>query len=58
MHKIAKATWQCGDPGLQFDTTINKWHTSKNTAPHQRLESVLASTCSWITRRATWLAST
>jgi ribonucleoside-diphosphate reductase alpha chain len=22
----------CGDPGLQFDTTINKWHTSKNTA--------------------------
>jgi ribonucleoside-diphosphate reductase alpha chain len=32
MHKIAKATWECGDPGLQFDTTINKWHTSKNTA--------------------------
>jgi ribonucleoside-diphosphate reductase alpha chain len=32
MQKIAKATWECGDPGLQFDTTINKWHTSKNTA--------------------------
>ncbi|HVZ82617.1 MAG TPA: vitamin B12-dependent ribonucleotide reductase [Terracidiphilus sp.] len=32
MHKIAEATWLCGDPGLQFDTTINKWHTSKNTA--------------------------
>ena len=32
MGKIAKATWECGDPGLQFDTTINKWHTSKNTA--------------------------
>ena len=32
MHKVAKATWECGDPGLQFDTTINKWHTSKNTA--------------------------
>ncbi len=32
MHKIAKATWECGDPGMQFDTTINKWHTSKNTA--------------------------
>jgi ribonucleoside-diphosphate reductase alpha chain len=29
---IAEATWQCGDPGMQFDTTINKWHTSKNTA--------------------------
>ena len=32
MHKIAESTWQCGDPGMQFDTTINKWHTSKNTA--------------------------
>jgi ribonucleoside-diphosphate reductase alpha chain len=32
MHKISKATWECGDPGMQFDTTINKWHTSKNTA--------------------------
>jgi ribonucleoside-diphosphate reductase alpha chain len=32
MQKIAEATWLCGDPGLQFDTTINKWHTSKNTA--------------------------
>ena len=32
MRKIAEATWLCGDPGLQFDTTINKWHTSKNTA--------------------------
>jgi ribonucleoside-diphosphate reductase alpha chain len=32
MRKIADATWHCGDPGLQFDTTINKWHTSKNTA--------------------------
>src|ERR1700676_1103835 len=30
MHKIAEATWQCGDPGMQYDTTINKWHTSKN----------------------------
>jgi len=32
MHKIAESTWACGDPGMQFDTTINKWHTSKNTA--------------------------
>ena len=32
MKKIAEATWLCGDPGMQFDTTINKWHTSKNTA--------------------------
>jgi ribonucleoside-diphosphate reductase alpha chain len=32
MHKIAESTWLCGDPGMQFDTTINRWHTSKNTA--------------------------
>jgi ribonucleoside-diphosphate reductase alpha chain len=32
MQKIAEATWLCGDPGMQFDTTINKWHTSKNSA--------------------------
>jgi ribonucleoside-diphosphate reductase alpha chain len=31
MRKIAEATWLCGDPGMQFDTTINRWHTSKNT---------------------------
>jgi ribonucleoside-diphosphate reductase alpha chain len=31
MKQIAEATWQCGDPGMQFDTTINRWHTSKNT---------------------------
>ncbi len=29
MHKIAEATWACADPGIQFDTTINKWHTCK-----------------------------
>jgi ribonucleoside-diphosphate reductase alpha chain len=28
---IAEATWQCGDPGMQFDTTINGWHTCPNT---------------------------
>src|SRR5207302_7828383 len=32
LRKISDATWQCGDPGMQFDTTINRWHTSKNTA--------------------------
>lgn len=28
---IAQASWSCADPGLQFDTTINAWHTSANT---------------------------
>lgn len=32
LRQIAEATWMCGDPGMQFDTTINKWHTSKNTS--------------------------
>ncbi|MPZ19120.1 MAG: vitamin B12-dependent ribonucleotide reductase [Luteitalea sp.] len=27
MHLIADATWVCGDPGMQFDTTVNEWHT-------------------------------
>src|SRR3954471_20208914 len=30
-HQIAQATWECADPGMQFDTTINKWHTAANT---------------------------
>ena len=32
LRKIAEATWHCGDPGMQYDTTVNRWHTSKNTA--------------------------
>ena len=28
---IAQASWECADPGLQFDTTINKWHTAHAT---------------------------
>jgi ribonucleoside-diphosphate reductase alpha chain len=32
LYKISDATWRCGDPGMQFDTTVNRWHTSKNTA--------------------------
>ena len=32
LQKISEATWQCGDPGMQYDSTVNRWHTSKNTA--------------------------
>ncbi len=32
MHKIAESCFTCGDPGMQFDSTINRWHTCKNTA--------------------------
>ncbi|MGN6185157.1 MAG: vitamin B12-dependent ribonucleotide reductase [Thermoanaerobaculia bacterium] len=32
MHKMAESAWVCGDPGLQFDTTVNEWHPCPNTA--------------------------
>lgn len=31
LQKISEATWRCGDPGLQYDTTINDWHTCAAT---------------------------
>jgi ribonucleoside-diphosphate reductase alpha chain len=31
MREIARGTWVCGDPGMQFDTTVNDWHTCPNT---------------------------
>src|SRR5687767_8930658 len=31
MRQIAEGTWVCGDPGMQFDTTVNDWHTCPNT---------------------------
>jgi ribonucleoside-diphosphate reductase alpha chain len=33
MDQIADAAWQCADPGIQYDTTINRWHTDPNTGP-------------------------
>ncbi|MGA2163351.1 MAG: vitamin B12-dependent ribonucleotide reductase [Solirubrobacteraceae bacterium] len=31
MREIAQAAWRCADPGVQYDTTINRWHTSPNS---------------------------
>jgi ribonucleoside-diphosphate reductase alpha chain len=31
MNEIAEAAWRCADPGVQYDTTINDWHTCPNT---------------------------
>ncbi len=31
LHSIAEGTWVCGDPGMQYDTTANDWHTCANT---------------------------
>ena len=57
MRQIAESSWECADPGMQFDSTINRWHTASNTgringSTHAR------NTCTWTTRRATWRAST
>jgi len=51
---IAQATWECGDPGLQFDTTINGL---AHLPEHQRASTrpiPAPSTCSSTTRRAIW----
>ena len=32
LNKMAEAAWVCGDPGIQYDDNINRWHTSANTA--------------------------
>jgi ribonucleoside-diphosphate reductase alpha chain len=33
LYKIAEGTWLCGDPGVQYEDTIQRWHTCPNTAP-------------------------
>jgi ribonucleoside-diphosphate reductase alpha chain len=32
LQRMADSTWHCGDPGMQYDTTVNRWHTCKSTA--------------------------
>jgi ribonucleoside-diphosphate reductase alpha chain len=39
LRKMAESAWLCGDPGMQYDTTINRWHTSKAT------DRIYASNC-------------
>jgi ribonucleoside-diphosphate reductase alpha chain len=31
LQRISDSAWHCGDPGMQYDTTVNRWHTCKNT---------------------------
>ena len=40
MREISEAAWRCADPGVQYDTTINQWHTSPELGPHQRVQPV------------------
>jgi ribonucleoside-diphosphate reductase alpha chain len=32
LRRISESAWRCGDPGMQYDSTVNRWHTCKNTA--------------------------
>ena len=41
MRQIAEGTWVCGDPGMQFDTTVNDWHTCPDTARINAQQPVL-----------------
>ncbi len=55
LYKISDATWRCGDPGMQYDTTVNRWHTSKNT-DRINASNPCSNTCSSMTQPATWPA--
>ena len=39
LKQIAEATHQCGDPGMQFDTTVNRWHPSQSIRPGSTLRT-------------------
>ena len=51
--KIAQAAWECADPGIQYDDTINDWHTNPETG-RITASNPCRSTCRWTTPRATW----
>ena len=57
-RQIAQAAWECADPGLQFDTTINRWHTAHTTGRINGQQPVLGVHAPRQQRRATWPRST
>ena len=57
-RQIAQAAWECADPGLQFDTTINRWHTAATRPVGSTARTRARSTCTSTTRPATWRRST
>ncbi len=52
MREIAEAAWRCADPGVQYDTTINRWHTCPTAGGSTRLTRA-RSTCTSMTPPAT-----
>ena len=49
-RKIAQAAWECADPGIQYDDTINDWHTNPETG-RITASNPCSSTCAWTTPR-------
>ncbi len=41
LQRISDSAWHCGDPGMQYDTTVNRWHTCKNTGRINASQSLL-----------------
>ena len=58
LNQIADAAWRCADPGVQYDTTINEWHTCPNSGRINASNPCPASTCTSTTRPATSPRST
>ena len=48
-RQIAQAAWECADPGLQFDTTINRWHTAAHDRSDQRAATRASPATRWCT---------
>ena len=45
MRQFAEAAWECADPGMQFDTTINNWHTTPNAGRINAALTLAVNTC-------------
>ena len=58
MNQIAEAAWRCADPGVQYDTTINRWHTCPERRAGSTRPTRAPSTCTSTTRPATSPRST
>ncbi|MBU0957555.1 MAG: intein-containing adenosylcobalamin-dependent ribonucleoside-diphosphate reductase [Nanoarchaeota archaeon] len=55
MEKIAKGTFDCGDPGMQFHDTINKWHTCPNSAPINASNPCVTGDTKVLTKEGRWI---
>ena len=56
LDRIAEGTYVCGDPGTQYEDTIQRWHTCKASGRRSNRAIPARSTCSWTIRPATWPA--